>query len=903
MKIYTSKVLFSIFCFLTIISSQFILPLSAEEKWHEKLIDKNYKEKTKTTTKDFSLLFIEAELAEKEQRYEDLLKIRNQILKNIEKDFGEDNRLSGFAHLHLGSLNKKLGRFKNAEFHYQKSLEIFSNKKNNDPKALADSKNSLGLLYRDQGIYNKAEIELEEALKIKEKEYGLNDIILVNTLNNLALLYSEQNFWKLSEKRYQRALDILIKNKIFKSRQVGMILLNLGTLYLERRTDPGKYDYYMYEAESFISRGLAIYEELLGSDNINTINAKENLASVYLERNKFKESIRILKEVLKVRKEKFGEDHPENAGTYNQLAINYGALELFEKAESSLLKAYEISYENYGQYHRLTNTILSNISNHYFKRKLNKKASNYLEKAVNNNLFVMQQQAPFLPLDDRPIFLLGYEKDFLILFNHAAKGNINPDTALFARLNKQGLLQEIEKKQYKIIKGLEKDNKLIEELNQFNRELTTLKKGTKEWQKKVLKKLNLEKEIYKLIPEYAPSFISKNDILNNLAKDSILIEFQSYYQFGELLFSSNRNLNQLTIPEKGYIAILLKPNGESKVIDLGNAKKINQNIKEAILNVKEFPEKSIQLWNLISDAILDPIYDDFKDFRNLYISPDSDINLIPFAALKTPNSNNYLNEIYNVRLITTGRELLKSNSTTLNEKSIIVADPNFGNKKNIPLFKNIKRSNNKFPIIKWDAIKGTKKEGLAVSKIIEAELVMGEKATEEFIFTNKNPKILHVASHSYFFNTDEMNAHPMMRSGLVLAGVNNQSQIPGNDGYLTALEFSRMELDGTELVVISGCDSGRGSILTTTGDEFYGLKRAISVAGAKSSLLSLWKVSDDKTALFMEDFYKRIKKGKAKSEALYETIQYFKNNPNKKLSSPYIWAAFQLSGDWKPIKF
>ena len=682
-----------------------------------------------------------------------------------------------------------------------------------------------------------------------------------------------------------------------------MIINNLGTLYLKKRTEPGKYDNYMYEAESFISRAIEIYKEVLGNNHFKTINAKENLAGFYIEGNKFNKAIKTLKEVLRLRNEKFGEEHPDNANTYNQLAISYSSLELIDEAESSLLKAYEISYKKYGQYHVLTNAILSNLSDLYFKKKSNKKGSIYLQKAIRNNLFAMQKEAPFLPLDDRPFYLLGYEGDFQSLFNYAAMGNLNPDTALFARLNKQGLLQEIERKQYKIIKSFEKNNKLIEELNQFNRELNYLKEGTKEWEKKLLKKINLEREIYRLIPEYAPSFISKNDILNNLTKDSILIAFQSYYQIGEQLFSSNRNLNQLTIPEKGYIAILLKPNGESKVIDLGNAKKINQNIKEAILNVKEFPEKSIQLWNLISDAILDPIYDDFKDFRNLYISPDSDINLIPFTALKIPNSNNYLNEIYKVRLITSGRELLKSNSTASNEKSIVVADPNFGNKKNIPLFKNIKRSNYKFAIIKWASIKGTKKEGLAVSKIIEAELVMGEKATEEFIFTQKNPKILHVASHSYFFNPDEMNAHPMMRSGIVLAGVNNQSQIPDNDGYLTALEFSRMELDGTELVVISGCDSGRGTILPTTGDEFYGLKRALSVAGAKSSLLSLWKVSDDKTALFMEDFYKRIKKGKAKSEALDETIEYFKNNPNKKLNSPYIWAAFQLSGDWKPIKF
>jgi len=53
----------------------------------------------------------------------------------------------------------------------------------------------------------------------------------------------------------------------------------------------------------------------------------------------------------------------------------------------------------------------------------------------------------------------------------------------------------------------------------------------------------------------------------------------------------------------------------------------------------------------------------------------------------------------------------------------------------------------------------------------------------------------------------------------------------------------------------------------------------------------------------MEYFYKKIKEGKGKSEALVETKEFFRKHPNKKLRSPYIWAAFQLSGDWKPIKF
>ena len=159
------------------------------------------------------------------------------------------------------------------------------------------------------------------------------------------------------------------------------------------------------------------------------------------------------------------------------------------------------------------------------------------------------REAPFLPLDDRPIYLLNYEGDLLRLFNYAAIGKLNPDTALFARLNKQGLLQEIEKKQYKIIKSLGNESKVIKNLIQLNSELTKLKQETKEWQKKLIEKINLEREIYRIIPKYKPTLISKNDVLESLPKDSILIEFQSYYQFKELLFIEQK-INQLKCQRK-----------------------------------------------------------------------------------------------------------------------------------------------------------------------------------------------------------------------------------------------------------------------------------------------------------------------------------------------------------------
>ena len=903
LKIYNPKALLSIFCLLSLISSGDILPLKAQVKWHEKIMNEKNIETTKTKVKEFEILFIEADKAEEEQRFEDLLQIRREILEKVKIYFGEDNKLAGFANLHLGSTYRNLGEFKNSEIHYQKSIDIFSNKEKPDFKALADARNSLGLLYSEKGLLGKAELELEGALKLKEKIYGQNDILLVSTLNNLGLLYKNQNLLNVSEFNFQRALDILIKNKIFKSEKVSMILLNLGSLYLQKRFTPGKYDYYLYEEESFIKRALEIDEEILGTNHIKTINTKEHLAGLYQENNKFQKAIIILEEILIARKEILGSEHPDVANTLNNLASNYQGLGMLGKAEENYKNAHIISEKKLGKYHPLTNQILINLSGIYFEQNLNQNGSNLLKEALENNLYVIQREAPFLPLDDRPYFLLGYEDDFLILYSHAALGKVNPDIALFGRLNKQGLLEEIERKQYKIIKGLSKNNELYNQLKKVNQELTKFERGSKEWSKKVIIKSNLEKKLYQRIPEYKPRIIDKNQITEVLSNDSILIEFQSYYKFGKYLYSENRNLTDIPFPEKGYLAILLKPNGESKVIDLGKSKKINEYINEAILNVKEFPEKSNELWDLISDSILDPLYEDFKNFKNLYISPDSDINLVPFAALKAPKSNRYLNQIFNVRLLTTGRELVKINSNSNSNKSIIIAAPEFGKKNNKSLFGDIKRQKNKFPLVEWPTLKGTKKEGLAISKIIEAELVMGKNATEEFIFKNQNPKILHIASHSYFFNIKEMNAHPMMRSGIVLSGVNNKTNSPNNDGYLTALEFSRLELEGTELVVISGCDSGRGAIMPSTGDSIYGLKRAISVAGAKSSLLSLWKVSDDGTAKFMEYFYKKIKEGKGKSEALVETKEFFRKHPNKKLRSPYIWAAFQLSGDWKPIKF
>ena len=143
--------------------------------------------------------------------------------------------------------------------------------------------------------------------------------------------------------------------------------------------------------------------------------------------------------------------------------------------------------------------------------------------------------------------------------------------------------------------------------------------------------------------------------------------------------------------------------------------------------------------------------------------------------------------------------------------------------------------------------------------------------------------------------------NPLIRSGIVLAGANNPEMDTNDDGYLTSLEVTKLDWEGTEMVVISGCESGLGDI--KSGEGVYGLKRAISVAGAKSSLLSLWKVNDLATVEFMDSFYSKLKNGEGKSKALANTQKEFRNHKIPGYRHPNVWAAFQLSGDWRPIDF
>lgn len=488
---------------------------------------------------------------------------------------------------------------------------------------------------------------------------------------------------------------------------------------------------------------------------------------------------------------------------------------------------------------------------------------------------------------------------------------------LKARLNRKGFLAEIEKEQVEKNRIGEVGIKISKEINILTNQLSSVSVTPANRERLYRERDRLEQELYTLLPVKRRDSVEINTVASLIETDGILLEFQTYFP----AMSTN-------IEELRYLVYIVDNNSLVFTVDLGSAKVIDGLISLSLQELESSSPKAQQTLQLLSGKIISPIEKYLKGKNIIYISPDSEINRVPFSALSLEGKS--LIKTKELRLITTGREIISINQNNSQniERSFVVSNPDFD--------LGVSNTNSGYQTVRskpveWSALPGTKKEGEAILEIIDADLVTSKDATVDALKATKNKKIIHIATHAYYLsNIDQpsielgqyvrglnlsrssnlneafRDSNPLLRSGIVLAGANKATEARENistteDGYLTALEISVLPWEGTELVVISACDSGLGDI--QAGEGVYGLKRAIAVAGSKSSLLSLWKVDDSATAAFMKRFYEQLAKGINRNRALANVQLEFQKHPIPGWRHPNVWAAFQLSGDWRPIKF
>jgi CHAT domain-containing protein len=341
----------------------------------------------------------------------------------------------------------------------------------------------------------------------------------------------------------------------------------------------------------------------------------------------------------------------------------------------------------------------------------------------------------------------------------------------------------------------------------------------------------------------------------------------------------------------------------------------------------------------VDERVMRPVRALLADARHVFISPDGLLNLVPFAAL-VDEQGRYLVESYSITYLTSGRDLLRMQYVGESKQPpLVLGDPLFGEARGRG---DAPSPPGAQPSLSPDAqaifflrLKGTADEARAVGSILAGARVLTQsQATEQAIKRASSPRVLHVATHGFFLPDQAESAgsgaagggprvlaragNPLARSGLALAGANVGGGAGGEDGILTALEASALDLWGTKLVVLSACETGVGEV--KNGDGVYGLRRALVLAGSESQVMSLWKVSDDVTRDLMVAYYGRLRDGEGRTEALRRVqLEMLRGKgrvaaggrargiagdlPSKGAdrSHPYFWAAFIQSGDWRPM--
>ncbi len=312
----------------------------------------------------------------------------------------------------------------------------------------------------------------------------------------------------------------------------------------------------------------------------------------------------------------------------------------------------------------------------------------------------------------------------------------------------------------------------------------------------------------------------------------------------------------------------------------------------------------------------DPVKRILDDTKRVYFSPDGVYNLINLNTLFNPDGKKYLLDEIEIQQVTNTRDLLARNAVNERQKSIVkrlavlFGNPAFHDESE-ELFAS---SGESIPDYRVSRVRGadlvplpgTLAEVNSISGFLSDldwmfEMYTGKKASEGQLKRVRNPRILHVATHGFFMGSGPVDQpeKALLQSGLMMAGAavstDENSDVlkqvqRGEDGILTAYEAMHLDLDNTDLVVLSACETALGHV--TNGEGVYGLQRSFLVSGAHSVLMSLWKVNDETTKELMSGFYTNWLQSGKKLEAFRQAQQSLKS----KYNSPYYWGAFVMVG-------
>lgn len=874
---------------------------------------------TATALNNLGLLYhSQGNYTQAEALFQESFAIRQEVLGNQNPDTAQS--LNNLAFLYY-----TLGMYSKAEPLYQQALAIYTQLLGEKHPYTATFINNLAILYLDRGDYQEAEKYAQQALNIRREILGEKHPDTATSLNNLALLYYTQGDYSLAQKFYQQALTIAMEVLGEKHPDTATLMNNLAECY----SSQGKYE----EALPLYQKSLATRLEVLGENHPDIAQSVNNLANLYYIEGDYIQAENLYQQVINIYRGVFGDKHPNLAQAFNNLGITKQSEGKYAEAESIYQRGLSLRRELLGNNHPQTAQSLIHLASLSWTIDNIPSALTYLTEATEieeKNLADFLYRSGDESRKQAYInTLFGTTNGTISLHLNGAPNNQQAtNLALTTILRRKGRVLDAMSDIVATLRQNSNPNtdKIFASLADKRSQLASLTfKGKDDRNPTVYKELidKLEGDIKKLETELSNQSgefrtINQNITLEAVQKaippDTVLIEYMVYHPF-------NPKTEEWGKPR--YAVYILHSEGEAKGIDLGETETIDKLVQEWRENLQFGDTQDLTTLQgngeKLQQLIFQPLLPFLKSKTKLFISPDSQLNLIPFAAL-SDSQGRYLIENYTFNYLTSGRDLLRlQNRFQPQSEAVIVANPNYDleiNSNNL-IASNSRGRNQRgvdLQSLNWccQPLQGTKEEAQAIIPLLSNPIVYtGNEALVTNLSQIKAPKILHLATHGFFlpdvtqtnqasFGRSSINnqskmiesENPLLRSGLALTGFNPQHN--QMDGALTALSASSLYLWGTKLVVLSACQTGVGDV--KNGDGVYGLRRAFVLAGAESQLMSLWDVFDEATKDLMIDYYQRLRQGEGRAEALRQVQLSMLRS--EKYRHPVAWAAFIPSGDW-----
>ncbi|MCB9267137.1 MAG: CHAT domain-containing protein [Lewinellaceae bacterium] len=813
--------------------------------------------------------------------------------------------------LNLAVLYSEMGRYAKAESWYLKCKDIQEQIFEKNHPGYALTLLDLAVLYDYLGQYEKAELFYLECKNIQKQSMGEDNPEYAHSLFNLAELY-----FKMGKSRQAEALHLDCRD--IRGRVLGRehpdyasSLISLAKLYAHL----GQYS----KSEQLYLESKGILRRALGENNRNYAAALNGLAGLYMDQGRYEEAERFYLESKDIRERVLGKEHPDYASALSSLANLYHILQRYEESEAYFAEAAGL------QQSRLSRSVsflsereLSDYTR-LFRRDGGKMLNFALESGLNK---------------------LGNSQLASFCF----------DNALFYK----GFLLTASGQLANLAKSHPESKELDEELKSYRRRLAReYAKTSQERDSAIVAELEdkanaIEKALAKQVSGYAQVIrpVNCKEVQSALKKGEAAVEF---VHFGIDFPKKTDSI--------AYAALLLLPDSASPhFIPLFEEKQLQalfrEHPKEKVAYLNQLygnKENGDNLYQLIWQ----PLDSLLAGTQTIYASPSGLLHRINLGTIMVDGQLAVADQ-YQLSIVGSTRQLVVQGNPPFAVRDSLITATLYGGirydydstamAQSVPIQADttglLSGSELSFNYLErsvpergrsWDYLPGTAREADEIQALIErqegkTETLQGYQATEEsFKKLGKDapsPRILHLATHGYFYpdpagrrNTSplgepvpnliregwegagapfKISDHPMIRSGLILAGGNQAwrgKPVPEGleDGILTAYEVSQVDLRNTELVVLSACETGLGDIEGNEG--VYGLQRAFKIAGADKLIMSLWNVPDAQTQEMMVLFYRYwLEEGMALSEA----FRAAQGEMRKRYKDHYYWGAFVL---------